>query len=277
MQFHQLNDGNRIPAIGFGSYKASGNEGTEAVTTALKFGYRLIDTAEMYGNERDIGKAVKSCGIERSELFITSKLWRDHLGAGNVKPHFTDSLKKLGLDYLDLYLIHWPCNANRSKNWREINAETWRVLEELKREGLVKSIGVSNFLSHHLDSLLENCELKPAVNQIEFHPGYWQQETYEKCKRENILVQAWSPIARGKILNINILNDFAEVHQKTVSQVALRWIIQKGCVPIPKSSTPSRIKENLDVFDFELSHTEMQQIDLIEETGFSGYHPDRLP
>ncbi len=271
-----LNDGNAIPAIGFGSYKADGTEGSEAVKNALKCGYRLIDTAEMYGNEAEIGRAIQSSGVSREDIFITTKLWRDHLGAKHVRPHFLNSIKKLGLDYLDLYLIHWPCTESKSPKWQQINAETWLEFEKLQQEGLVRSIGVSNFLPHHLEPLLQNCSVKPAVNQIEFHPGYLQQEIYEKCRQEDILVQAWSPLARGKILNNEVLIAIAENYHKTVSQVALRWITEKGCVPIPKSNNLSRMAENLDVFDFKLSPSEMLAIDQMEAIGFSGYHPDRI-
>ena len=271
-----FNDGNTIPAIGFGSYKADGNIGMEAVKSALKLGYRLIDTAEMYGNEAEIGRAIHSSGISREDIFITTKLWRDHLGAEHVRPHFIKSLKKLGLEYLDLYLIHWPCNNKTSADWREINSETWLEFEKLQQEGFVRSIGVSNFLPHHLEPLLQNCSVKPAVNQIEFHPGYWQQDTYEKCRQEDILIQAWSPLARGKIFNNEVLISIAGCHHKSVSQVALRWIMQKGCVPIPKSNNQIRMKENLEVFDFELSPSEMLTIDQMQAIGFSGYHPDRI-
>lgn len=274
MNLKILNDGNEIPSLGFGSYKADGTEGVEAMNFAIKSGCRLIDTAEMYGNEQEVGEVIRNCAIPRADFFITSKLWRDHLGYNGARKHFEISLKKLGLDYLDLYLIHWPSTAKQTEAWEKVNAETWKAFEDMQSEGLIKSIGVSNFLTQHLESLLKTVKIIPAVNQIEFHPGYWQQETFEFCRRHAITIQAWSPLARGKILDNQTLKAIAHRYQKTEAQITLRWITQKGCIPIPKSNTQARIQENLDIFDFQLNDDDISLIDHIPESGFSGYHPD---
>ena len=281
MKYLKLNDGNQIPAIGFGTYKATEEEGIEAVKTALRNGYRLIDGAAKYENEVAVGKAIKESGIPREEIFVTTKVWRENLGYENTKKAFEDSLKKLNLDDVDLYLIHWPANAKNFENWQEINAETWRAMEDLQKEGKIKSIGVSNFWVEHLEALMKTAKVKPAINQIEFHPGYWQPEVTEFCQKHGIVVEAWSPLARGKVFENQALKKIAENHGKSVSQISLRWIVQHGVVPIPKSTTEERILDNISIFDFELNSDEMKTINELPEMGFSGelpnIWPDRIP
>lgn len=272
-----LNDGNKIPMLGFGTYKLLGQEGSESVNCALLKGYRLIDTAAIYGNEDAVGKGIKASGVAREELFVTTKLWRENLGYESTKTELEKSLNRLGLDYLDLYLIHWPANAKNYNNWQQANADSWRAMEELQVEGKIKSIGVSNFFQQHLDALFQTAKVIPSVNQIEFHPGYWQPELTDYCKKQNIAVESWSPLARGKVFGNEVLEAISRKYNKSVSQVCLRWVIQHEVIVIPKSASPKSIEENINLFDFELSAEEMQLINNLPEMGFSGELPDIWP
>lgn len=272
-----LNDGQKIPIVGFGTYKSREQEGIESVVCAISNGYSLIDTAAAYGNEEAVGKGIKASGVSRESMYVTTKLWRENLGYESTKKEFEKSLNKLNLDYIDLYLIHWPANAKNHNNWQKTNADSWRAMEELQAEGKIKSIGVSNFFQEHLEALFKTAQVIPAVNQIEFHPGYWQQELVTYCKKQNIVVESWSPLARGKVFGNNVLEAIAKKHNKSVSQVCLRWIIQHDVVVIPKSTTPERIKENIQLFDFELTTSEMKQINKLPEMGFSGELPNSWP
>lgn len=272
-----LNDGNKIPQLGFGTYKSTEQEGIDAVVDAISKGYSLIDTASFYCNEETIGKGIKESGVTREDIFITTKLWRECLGYESTKTEFEKSLSKLNVDYLDLYLIHWPANAKNYDNWQKTNADTWKAMEELQSEGKIKSIGVSNFFEEHLDSLLQTAKILPAINQIEFHPGYWQKDLVAYCKKQNITVESWSPLARGEVFGNKLLEEMAKKHHKSVSQVCLRWIIQHEVIAIPKSTTPKKIEENIHIFDFELSTAEMELIDNLPEMGFSGESPNFWP
>lgn len=276
-----LNDGNSIPIIGLGTYKSMKEDGIESIKNALTKGYRLIDTAAKYNNEEEIGRGIAESGIDRKEIIVTTKLWRENLGYKETKKAFELSLEKLGLTYVDLYLIHWPANAKNYTDWQKANADSWRSMEELQAEGKIRSIGVSNFWQEHLEALFQTANVIPAVNQIEFHPGYWQPELTAFCKKNGIVVESWSPLARGKILGNQVLKIIAEKHNKSVSQICLRWVIQHETIVIPKSSTLQRIEENISIFDFELSEEEMKQINELPETGFSGelpnIWPDRIP
>ena len=272
-----LNDGQKLPTVGFGTYKSEGQEGIEAVSTAISNGYSLIDTAAVYGNEETVGKGIKASGASREDIFVTTKLWRENLGYEATKKEFEKSLTRLDLEYIDLYLIHWPANAKNYDNWQKTNADTWRAMEELQAEGKIKSIGVSNFFQEHLEALFETAKVIPAVNQIEFHPGYWQQELVSYCKKQNITLEAWSPLARGKVFENEVLEEIAKAHNKSVSQVCLRWIIQHEVIAIPKSTNPERIQENIELFDFELTSAEMEKIDHLPKMGFSGELPNIWP
>lgn len=272
-----LNNGTKIPIVGFGTYKSEEQDGIESVKCAISNGYCLIDTAAFYGNEVAVGKGIKASGVSREEIFITTKLWRESLGYKSTKKEFEKSLIRLNLDYIDLYLIHWPANAKNYDNWQKTNADTWRAMEELQAEGKIKSIGVSNFFQEHLDALFLTANLIPSINQLEFHPGYWQQELVEYCKRQNIVVESWSPLARGKVFGNEVLEAISNKHNKSVSQVCLRWIIQHDVIAIPKSNSPKRIEENINLFDFELSTDEMELINNLPEMGFSGELPDNWP
>jgi diketogulonate reductase-like aldo/keto reductase len=253
-----LNDGNSIPQIGLGVWQAeNGTETKQAVEAALAAGYRHIDTAAVYRNEESVGEGIRASGIPREDLFITTKLWNSDQGAGNVRAALETSLNKLGLDYIDLYLIHWPTPA------RDLIVETWKEFEALKAEGLIRSIGVSNFRVEDLERLKSEGLSTPILNQIELHPRLLQKELREYALANDIRIESWSPIggSRGNILEDDVLKAIATKHAKTPAQIVIRWHIQHGLIVIPKSVRPARIAENFDVFDFELSDEEIQAID----------------
>ena len=253
-----LSDGNSMPLLGLGVWDAkSGKETYDAVIHALSKGYRHIDTAEMYGNEKDVGSAVIDSGIAREEIFITTKLWDSGLGYDHALNAFDLSLKKLNLEYIDLYLIHWPEKGSRQ--------EIWSALERIKKEGRSLSIGVSNFAPKHLNEILINANFTPAVNQIEMSPFLHQQEISSFCKKENIHLTGYCPLARGTRFNNPLLCRVAEETNKTAAQVMIRWAIQNGNTVIPKSVRPKRIEENADVFDFELREDQIKILDELEE------------
>lgn len=263
-----MHNGKTIPCIGYGTYKTYDNEACDAVLLAIKAGYRHIDTAAYYQNEQGIGKAVRKCGIPREELFITSKVWNTDRGYEKTKKAFADSLERLGLEYMDLYLIHWPANRKQfGDDAKRINAETWKALEELYAEGKVKAIGVSNFLPHHIEELMETAKVKPMVNQIEFHPGWAQLEISRYCQQNDIVVEAWSPLCRNEALENETLKSIGKKYKKGTAQVCIRWIMQHGILPLPKTVNAGRMAENADVFDFELTAEEMQLIDGLKNLG----------
>lgn len=272
-----LTNGIPIPAVGYGTWQTpDGQTAIDSVKTALEVGYRHIDAAAIYGNEKSVGQGIKASGMVREGLFVTSKVWNTERGYESTLAAFEKTLQDLGLDYLDLYLIHWPASEHQFKNWAEINAETWRAIEKLYKEGRIKSIGVSNFMPHHLKALLETAEVKPMVNQIEFHPGFMQKECVEFCHSHQMVVEAWSPLGTGAVLNNETLKTIAKKHHKSVAQVCLRWVLQNEVLPLAKSITPNRIAENLEVFDFELSVDEMQTINEMKPCGGQYLNPDKI-
>lgn len=270
-----LNNGIKIPAVGYGTWQTPDAIAADRVAFAIEKGYRHIDTAACYENEVGVGKGIKKSGVNRAELFVTSKVWNSERGYKKTLAAFERTLNDLALDYLDLYLIHWPASSSRYENWEEINLETWQALTELHRAGKVKAIGVSNFLPSHLNALMQT-EIKPMVNQIEFHPGFMQREAVAYCKNNGIVVEAWSPLGTGKMLTDRTLKEIAGRYGKSAAQLCIRWCLQHNILPLPKSVTPARIEENLNVFDFEISDEDMHVIDALPYIGGSGLHPDKI-
>ncbi len=270
-----LYNGVKIPCIGYGTWLTQNDLASDVVSTAISMGYRHIDTAAFYKNECGVGEGIKASGIDRNDIFVTSKVWNSDRGYDNTMKAFEKTLKDLKLDYLDLYLIHWPASPSQYEDYNAINLSTWKAMTELYLAGKIKSIGVSNFMPHHLDALV-NSDIVPMVNQIEFHPGQMQNETLDYCRENNILVEAWGPLGRGKMLDNPMLISFAEKYNKSVAQLCIRWCLQNGVLPLPKSVTPSRIAENADVFDFEISQEDMLEINAMEYFAGSGHHPDRF-
>lgn len=272
----KLSNGVEIPWVGFGTWQTpDGDTAVNAVKQALVSGYRHIDTAAAYKNEGSVGQAIKESGVAREDIFITSKLWNEDRGYENTKKAFENTLKELGTDYLDLYLIHWPANEKQFDDWKEINLDTWKAMTELYKEGKIKAIGVSNFMTNHLEALL-NAEVKPMVNQIEYHPGYTQDAVVDLCRKHDILVEAWSPIGSGRLLENEELTKIADKYEKSVAQLCIRYVLQNDVLPLPKSVTPSRIEENTDIFDFEIMEQDMKTIDAMENVGFSGMDPNEV-
>ncbi|MEV2245650.1 aldo/keto reductase [Streptomyces sp. NPDC049970] len=265
-----LNNGVTIPQLGFGVFQIPDDETTAAVSGALEAGYRSIDTAAVYGNESGVGRALAESGLPREDLFITTKLWNADQGYDSTLAAFEASLAELGLDYLDLYLVHWPAPA------RDLYVDTWRALEKLLADGRIRAAGVSNFQPSHLRRLLGESSLVPAVNQVELHPGLQQVDVRAANAGHGIVTEAWSPLAQGALLNEEALTLLAERHGKTPAQVVLRWHLQLGNVVIPKSVTPARVRQNIDVFGFELSAADMEAIAGLDRGMRTGPDPDTL-
>lgn len=272
-----MHNGKTIPCIGYGTYKTSEEEVYDAVIAAIKAGYRHIDTAAFYKNEAGVGRAVRECGVPREDIFVTSKVWNTDRGYENTKKAFAESMERLGLEYMDLYLIHWPANKKQfGDEAKKINADTWRALEELYAEGKIRAIGLSNFLPHHIEELMEGAKVKPMVDQIEFHPGWAQLEISEYCRKKDIVVEAWSPLGRKDALDNEVLREIGAKYQKGTAQVCIRWVMQHGILPLPKTVNPDRMAENADVFDFELTAEEMRTIDELKNLGGQCALPDEV-
>ncbi|MGW4596915.1 aldo/keto reductase [Streptomyces sp. NPDC004457] len=265
-----LNNGIEMPQLGFGVFQVPDDETTAAVTTALQAGYRSIDTAAIYGNERGVGRAIAQSGIAREELFVTTKLWNEDQGYDATLAAFDASLDKLGLDYVDLYLVHWPAPA------RDLYLDTWRAFEKILGEGRTRAIGVSNFQVAHLERLMENSGVTPAVNQVELHPGFQQEELRAFHERHGIATEAWSPLAQGAVLGDQAVTDLAARYGVSPAQVVLRWHLQIGNVVIPKSVTPERIRQNLDVFGFELTDDDLRSLAALDRGLRTGPDPDQF-
>jgi methylglyoxal/glyoxal reductase len=265
----ELHNGVQIPYLGLGVFQAKdGKQVVQAIHDAVDIGYRLIDTAAVYGNERGVGKAVNNHSVDRRQVFVTSKVWNADQGYSTTIKAFEASLQRLGFDYLDLYLIHWPVKGKYK--------ETWQAVQDLYKDGRIRAIGVSNFMQHHLEDLLSDCDIVPMINQVEFHPRLIQQDLLDYCHRHQIRYQAWSPLMRGDILDIAELQNLAKKHNKTAAQIVLRWNLQKGVVTIPKSVHKKRIAENADLFDFELSPEDMAKIDSLDSNYRTGPDPDNF-
>ena len=265
----ELHNGVQMPYFGLGVYQSDdGSEVINAVKAALNHGYRHIDTAAIYHNEEGVGTGIRESSVKREDVFLTSKVWNIDQGYDTTLKAFEASLERLGTDYLDLYLIHWPKG--------ELSKETWKALEKLYMEERVRAIGVSNFLQHHLEDLLPSVEIVPMVNQMEFHPYLVQQDLIDFCTSKNIQYEAWSPLMQGHIFELDMMKDLASKYNKTIAQVVLRWDLQKGVITIPKSSKPERIKANANLFDFELSDEDVQLLDSLEKGKRFGPDPDNF-
>jgi 2,5-diketo-D-gluconate reductase A len=267
-----LNNGNKIPQFGFGVFQVKPAETVAAVTTALAAGYRHIDTAQGYGNEKEVGEAIAKSGVDRSDVYVTTKLGNGAHRPDDARRAFDASLKALGTDRVDLFLIHWPLPTRYDGDY----VSTWQTLEEFYRDGRAKSIGVSNFQPHHLRRLHQECEITAAVNQIEVSPYLTQDDVRGFCAEHQIAIEAWSPIARGNVLDDPTVVAIAESVGKTPAQVVLRWHIQRGDIVFPKSVTPERIKENIDIFDFELSGADHEAITALNRNERTGPDPDKF-
>lgn len=273
----KLSNGVTIPGLGYGTYQTPPEDAYRAVTDALAVGYRHIDTAARYGNESGVGQAVKDSGLKREEVFITSKLWNTERGYDKTMAAFEKTLAELGTDYLDLYLIHWPANEKQfGQEAAALNLDTWRAFEDLYKAGKIKAIGVSNFMPNHLEALLAQAEIKPMVNQIEVHPGWPQTEAIRYCQRNDILVEAWAPLGEAAALSNPVLAKIAAKYDHTPAQVCLRWEIQQGILPLPKSVHKERMAENTKLFDFELTEDEMDIIGALRKLGGQCKVPDQV-
>ncbi|GET18870.1 2,5-diketo-D-gluconic acid reductase [Ligilactobacillus agilis] len=273
----KLSNGVTIPGLGYGTYQTPPEDAYRAVTDALAVGYRHIDTAALYGNESGVGQAVKDSGLKREEVFITSKLWNTERGYDKAMVAFEKTLAELGTDYLDLYLIHWPANEKQfGQEAAALNLDTWRAFEDLYKAGKIKAIGVSNFMPNHLEALLAQAEIKPMVNQIEVHPGWPQTEAIRYCQRNDILVEAWAPLGEAAALSNPVLAKIAAKYDHTPAQVCLRWEIQQGILPLPKSVHKERMAENTKLFDFELTEDEMDIIGALRNLGGQCKVPDQV-
>ena len=267
MEVYRLSNGVTIPKIGFGTWQIpDGVEVYNSVTHALKVGYRHVDTAQIYRNEVGVGRAIADSDLAREEIFLTTKVWNDKHDYDLAKASIEESLEKLGVDYVDLLLIHWPNpKALREQDaWKAGNAGAWKAMEEAYRAGRVRAIGVSNFMIHHLEALLETADIKPHVNQILLAPGCSQDELVAFCRQEDILLEAYSPLGTGSIFDNPVAQELAAKYGKSVAQVALRWSLQKGFLPLPKSVTPQNIEANLQIFDFELSENDLEILDKLD-------------
>lgn len=275
--YYTLSNGVHIPCIGFGTWQTpDGDVAVSSVLSAIEAGYRHIDTAQGYGNEESVGIAVKKSGVPREELFITSKLANSEHGYEKTLAAFEGTMEKLDMDYLDLFLIHWPNPIAFRDNWQEANAGTWKAFEELYNAKRIRAIGISNFHPHHTEELMKTATIPPMVNQIRLCPGDTQDHVVDYCRSQNILLQAYSPLGVGKIFEVPEMKALAEKYGKSIAQIAIRWSLQRGYLPLPKSVTPSRIKENANVFDFELEASDVELIANLKGcAGFSA-NPDEI-
>jgi diketogulonate reductase-like aldo/keto reductase len=274
---YTLLGGVEIPCVGFGTWQSQpGAETENAVRHALKSGYRHVDTAQGYNNEESVGKAVKDSGVAREEVFLTTKLANPVRGYRETLAAFEESARKLGTDYVDLFLLHWPVPYDHRDNWEKMNAESWRAMEELLQQGRIRALGVSNFHEKHVEALKKSAKVMPAVNQIRLCPGDTQDEVVAYSRREGMLLEAYSPLGVGRIFEVPEMQALAQKYGRTIAQIAIRWSLQRGYLPLPKSVTPRRIEENARVFDFELDGDDVEMMAGL--TGALGTHadPDRI-
>lgn len=277
-QYFTLNSGLKVPAQGFGCYNPKGGDNVRIVRTAIEAGYRFFDTASLYETERALGQAIRESGIPREELIIETKLWIDEMGAAGAKKALQASLDRLQMDYVDIYMIHWPRQTGAAdEDWKKRDLETWQAMEEFVAEGKARNLGCCNFLPHHLGNLLEGCRIKPVADQLELHPGYSQEAAVAYCLAHDVRPMAWSPLARGKEIPGVVqgyLDALGEKYKKSAAQVSLRFLFQKGVLAIPKASTAEHMRVNMDIFDFELKEDEMWTISCMPQGAWLGEHPD---
>lgn len=273
-EYTVLSNGVKMPNLAFGTFKVNEGDDVQIILDAINVGYRHFDTAAFYNTEEALGKAIKKSGIPREEFFVTTKVWKTCMGYEGAKKSFEESLEKLDMDYVDLLLIHWP-RPDAESDWKKLDIETWKAFEKIYKEGKTKAIGVSNFLNNHMQNILDNCEVVPMVNQIEFHPGYIQKDVVDFDKKHGIVVEAWSPLGRERVFKDKLLNKLAEKYGKSVAQICLAFALQMDVVPLPKSSSVERMKQNMDI-DFELEKEDFEKILNMEETGWSGLDPDKF-
>ena len=273
-EYTVLSNGLKMTNLAFGTFKVNEGDDVQIILDAISVGYRHFDTAAFYNTEEALGKAIKKSGIPREEFFITTKVWKTSMGYEGANKSFEESLEKLDMDYVDLLLIHWP-RADEESDWKKLDIETWKAFEEIYKEGRAKAIGVSNFLNHHMQNILDNCEIVPMVNQIEFHPGYIQKDVVDFDKEHGIVVEAWSPLGRERVFKDELLNELAEKYRKSVAQICLAFSLQMDVLPLPKSSSIERMKQNMDI-DFELEKEDFEKIVNMEEMGWSGLDPDKF-
>lgn len=268
----KLYNGVEIPCMGLGTWQSKDEIAKLSVLAAMSHEYRLIDTAAAYGNERGVGAGIKECGLKREEIFVTSKLRNADHGYKSTLNAFELTMEKLGLEYLDLYLMHWPNPVQYRFMWKEAMQETWRAFEELYEAGKIRAIGISNFMPHHIEALMETAKIKPMVNQLKLCPGITQDEAVDYCKKNDIVIEAYSPFGTGAIFTSPIMKSLAEKYNKSIGQICLRWCLQMGFVSLPKSANPMRIKSNTEIFDFEISKEDMDIISGLK--GCCGEAPD---
>lgn len=272
---YALSNGVEIPAVGFGTYKAADGKSAEVIRTAIEAGYRYFDTASFYGTEKYVAEAIRQSGLARKDFFIASKLWKDEMGYENVKKAFERTLENLQTDYLDLYLIHWPLPEPGYGDWRTLDKETWRAMEELCDTGRIRAIGLSNFLPHHIENILNGCRIRPVVDQLEYHPGYSQEAAVRYCQERGIIVQAWSPIGRQRVLEEPLVKELSDKYGVSPAQICLKFAVQRGIIPLPKSSSIERMRQNMELFSFEMDEEDIWRLMCMPQAGWSGEHPDR--
>ena len=276
MQYTKLLNNIEIPMLGYGTYKtAADEEGLQMIKDAIKAGYRHIDTAQGYKNEHLVGQAIRESGIPRNQFFVTTKVWNDNQGYDKTKESIEESLNKLNIDYIDLLLIHWPIPQGKNDEWKKLNQETWKAMEEYYDAGLIKAIGVSNFLEHHLNNLLESARIMPMVNQLEIHPYYQQQSTVKFCQDKEIIVESWGPLMRGKAFKDPKLIELAQRNNISVAQLCIRYCLDRNIVTLQKSSKFERMIDNARVFGYHLDEYTMNEIAKLDTDWCYTFHPDR--
>lgn len=273
---YTMNNGLKIPVVGFGTWQANDDEAKQSVLWALEAGYRHIDTASGYKNEEEVGQAIKESGVSRDDIFLTTKLHNREHGYDKTKKAIDESLRKLDCDYIDLLLIHWPNPIYSRDNWKEDNAGSWKAMEEAVEAGKLKSLGVSNFLVHHLDALMETAKIKPAVNQILLNPSEMQPEVVQYNKEHDIISEAYSPLGTGKIFEIDELKELADKYDKSIAQLVLKWSLQHSYLPLPKTVTKHRVWANTELFDFKIDEKDMKLIDQLKGRAGSAKDPDTI-